>query len=48
MVQSHLLEYGLLNYDVFINDFIKMIVSGGPIVRRSINNCFFILNLLGH
>ncbi|KAJ6639089.1 Maestro heat-like repeat-containing protein family member 1 [Pseudolycoriella hygida] len=25
MVQSHLLEYGQLNYDMFINDFIKLI-----------------------
>lgn len=27
MVQDHLLEYGQLNYDVFINAFIKIIVS---------------------
>lgn len=27
MVQSHLLDYGQLNYDIFINDFIKIIVS---------------------
>ncbi|XP_037026601.1 maestro heat-like repeat-containing protein family member 1 [Bradysia coprophila] len=27
MVQSHLLEYGTLNYDMFINDFIKTIAT---------------------
>lgn len=27
MVQSHLLDHGQLNYDMFINVFIKLIVS---------------------
>lgn len=37
MVQSHLLEYGQLNYDMFINDFIKTIVSRWGRVKVTIH-----------